>query len=125
MSKPELNPLNLGSIARGAAIELFEQGLEKVIANVADKSTDATAPREIVLRFKFKPDDDRRSCIVGTTLTTKLAGCEEHVSKIYLGKDDKGHSYAFDTDPRQEILFEPPPEEESLIDFEDRKKKLN
>jgi hypothetical protein len=125
MAKPELNPLNLGSIARGAAIELFEDGLAKVVANIADKATDATASREIVLRFKFKPDDDRRACVVATTLTTKLAGHEEHVSKIYLGKDEHGKSYAFESDPRQEILFEPPAEEDNLVDFNDSRKKIN
>jgi hypothetical protein len=117
MPKPDLNPINLGSIARGAAIELFDKAMLKVTENIADKSTDATAAREIVIKFKFKPDDDRRSASVVTTTTTKLAGCEEHVSKVYLGKDDQGNVLAFDSDPRQEVLFQAQPKDENLIDF--------
>lgn len=122
MKQPDLNPINLGSIARGAAIELFDLAMVKVAENIADKSTDASAAREIVLRFKFKPDDDRRAVLVSTTASTKLAGAEEHVSKIYLGKDEAGKVYAFDSDPRQEMLFQPPPEERSLIDFPQQQK---
>ncbi len=117
MSKTNLNPINIGSIARGAAVELFEMALTKVTANIADKSTDATAGREITLKFKFKPDEDRRCCMVSTTASTKLAGAEEHVSKIYLGKDEDGKSYAFDSDPRQVVLFEPPVKDENLLAF--------
>lgn len=118
MPKPQLNPLNIGSIARGAAVELFEMAIEKVTANIADKSTDPTASREITLKFKFKPDDDRRTVQVVTTANTKLAGAEEHISKIYLGKDESGKTYAFDSDPRQEVLFEPPQEENNLLKFQ-------
>jgi hypothetical protein len=117
MPKPDLNPINLGSIARGAALELFDMAMEKVTANIADSSTDASASREITLKFRFKPDEDRRCAQVTTTASTKLAGCEEHVSKIYLGKDESGKAYAFDSDPRQEILFQPPPPERNLLEF--------
>lgn len=117
MSKPDLNPINLGSIARGAALELFDMAMTKVTANIADSATDPDAAREITLKFKFKPDSDRRCCQVFTTAQTKLAGCEEHVSKIYLGKDESGKVYAFDADPRQETLFQPPPADRNLLEF--------
>lgn len=118
MPKSDLNPIHIGSIARGAAIELFEKALTQVTDNIADKSIDATASREIILKFKFKPDEDRRCAQVVTTAVTKLAGCEEHVSKIYLGKDESGKSYAFDSDPRQEVLFQPPATDTNLLEFQ-------
>ena len=117
MSNSSRNPINLGSIARGAALELFDMAMEKVTANIADSSADASAVREITLKFKFKPDDDRRCAQVTTTASTKLAGCEEHLSKIYLGKDESGKAYAFDSDPRQEVLFQPPPADRNLLEF--------
>lgn len=120
MPKPDLNPINLGSIARGAALELFDKAMTKIAENIADKSTDATASREIVLKFKFKPDEDRRCAQVVTTAKTTLAGCEEHVSKIYLGKDEKGTAWAFDSDPRQEVLFQAPAKDENLVEFSGR-----
>lgn len=117
MPRTDLNPLNLGSIARGAALELFDKAIRQVADNIADKTTDATAPREIVLRFRFEPDEDRRSAIVTTSCSVKTAAVSEHASKAYFGKDPEGRSYAFDQDPRQDVLFEPPPIDNKLLEF--------
>lgn len=116
-TKPELNPLNLGSVANGAAIELFEKAMQKVAANIADTSTDATAGREITLKFKIKPDDERKTLYVTTTSSVKLAPIAEHTSKSYLGKDTAGNTHIFDRDPRQDVLFEAPEPENTLLHF--------
>jgi hypothetical protein len=114
----ELNPLNLGSIARGAAVELFEKAITTVAANIADTSTDATAAREIKLTFRFKPEHDRRTIHVTTTSKLGLASVTDHESTAYIGKDEDGHVYVLDRDPRQELLFQPPqPEESKILNF--------
>lgn len=115
--KSELQPLNLGSIARGAGLELFNIEIAKVAANIDDKSTDATAAREITLKFKFKPDAERKSLQVTTKASSKLAPVSDHASRAYLGKDEAGTVYVFDSDPRQDILFQPPAAQENLLDF--------
>lgn len=117
MPRPNLEPLNIGSIARGALLELFEANALKVAQNIADTSTEAEAPRTIVLKLKFKPDADRRAVTVTTSATCGLAAIAAHVSRAYLGKDTEGHVYLFDEDPRQDILFEPPVPAENLLDF--------
>jgi hypothetical protein len=115
MAKPKLTPINLGSIARGAALQLFEMEIERVAANINDKSTSATAVREITLRFKFKPDPERRVIDVTTTAASKLSPIDSHSSRVYLGRDAEGHAYVFDQDPRQELLFENP--EGNVVQF--------
>jgi hypothetical protein len=117
MPKQTLEPLNLGSIARGAALELFTLELARVAANINDRSTSPTATREIVLRFKFKPDDERRSIEVTTSASSRIAPVDNHQSRVYLGRDEAGNAYVFDTDPRQEMLFEPPVPSENVISF--------
>ena len=117
MPKPNLEPINLGSIARGAGLELFNIEIAKVAANIDDKSTDATATREITIKFKFKPDPERKSLQVTTKATSKLAPVSDHASRAYLGKDESGNTYVFDQDPRQDILFEPPAQDKNLLDF--------
>lgn len=117
MAKPTLEPINLGSIARGAGLELFNIEIAKVAANIDDKSTDATKTREITITFKFKPDADRKSLQVTTKASSKLAPVSDHASRAYLGKDDSGHTYVFDQDPRQDTLFEPPQPKENMLDF--------
>jgi hypothetical protein len=115
--KPELTPINLGSIARGALMELFNIEIAKVAANIDDKSTKATKERKITFEIAFKPDADRRAIDVTTRAQTKLAPVADHASRVYLGKDDAGHVYVFDQDPRQELLFQPPAENQNVLDF--------
>lgn len=118
MTNPALDSLNLGSIANGAAIELFAKALAAIAANIADTDTSPTAAREIVLKFKIKPEQDRRAFNITTTSSYKLASVKEHVSRAYLGKDAEGNAYILDSDPRQELLFQPPPKDENLLTFE-------
>jgi hypothetical protein len=115
MPKAKLQPVNLGSIARGAAMELFELEIARIAANINDRSTSATATREIVLRFKFKPDLDRHIVEVDTSSSSKIAPIANHASRAYLGRDEAGKVYVFDQDPRQEMLFEPPAEEDNNV----------
>jgi hypothetical protein len=114
---PNLEPLNLGSVARGALLELFEATAARVAANIADTSTDAEAPRKITIELTFKPEGDRRAVKLTTTAKATLATISKHVSRIYLGKDDAGKVYLFDQDPRQEVLFAPPVPADNMLDF--------
>jgi len=117
MPKPDLTPINLGSIARGAALELFNKCLTQVSENIADPDTDADASRAITITFKFKPESDRRTIHIATSAKTTLAGAQEHSSKSYLGKTTDGQSLMFLEDPRQDVLFEAPKEADNLLDF--------
>jgi len=117
MPRPELIPLNLGSIARGAALELFEKCLNQVVQNIADTDTPAESGRAITITFKFKPEGDRRTIHVTTSAKTTLAGANDHASKVFLGKDTDNHVLAFDQDPRQDVLFEAPKQADNLLDF--------
>lgn len=117
MAKPELNALNLGSIARGAALELFEKCLIDVAKNIADTDCAAESGRSISITFKFKPESDRRTIHVSTSAKTTLAGAEEHSSKAYIGKTTEGGVFLCDQDPRQDVLFEAPVKADNLLDF--------
>lgn len=117
MPKPNLEPLNIGSIARGALLELFESCAAKVAQNISDTSTPAETARTITMKLKFKPDGDRRAIKITTSASCGLAAIAEHTSRAYLGKDGEGHVYLFDQDPRQDVLFEPPPVDQNVIDF--------
>jgi hypothetical protein len=111
----KLEPLNLGSIARGAAMELFELEIARIAANINDKNTSAEAMRELRLTFSFKPDAERRAIEVSTSAASKLAPVSKHTSRAYLGRDEGGKAYVFDQDPRQELLFQPEPEESNVM----------
>ena len=117
MPKNQLEPVNLGSIARGAAIELFEVEIPKIAANIADKNTPAKAKRTLTLKFTFEPDADRQAVDIDLVAELKLCGPDRHRSRAFMGKDTSGKPYLFPTDPRQEALFDPPEPEENLLNF--------
>lgn len=110
--------INIGNINEGAAIDAFNLELRKVLENIADLSTVATATRTITLKVEFKPESDR--CKVQTEFSTKttLAPIEKHCSKIFVARTENGHLVALDADPRQMALWSPPkPKEVPVVQF--------
>jgi hypothetical protein len=100
--------INIGNINEGAAIDAFDLELRKVLENIADLSTVATATRSITLRVDFKPESDRCKVHTEFTIATKLAGIEKNISKIFVAKTDEGALVALDADPRQMPLWSLP-----------------
>ncbi|MDR3741625.1 MAG: hypothetical protein P4L40_21610 [Terracidiphilus sp.] len=98
--------INIGNINEGAAIDAFDLELRKVLENIADLSTVATATRSITLKINFKPESDRCKVHTEFSISTKLAGIEKHVSKLFVAKTDEGALVALDADPRQMPLWE-------------------
>ena len=117
MPQPDLTPLNLASMSRGAAFELFEKCLNEIVKNIADTDTPAESSRGIALTFKFKPESDRRTVHVTVSAKTSLVGAADHCSKVFLGKTTDGSMLVFDQDPRQDVLFEAPKQTDNLLDF--------
>lgn len=103
----EIKPVNLTTINNGAASELFEEELKKVLANVNDISVDAEAVREIKLVFKIKPTHDRMSSAVTIEASSKLACVAKHSGSMFLStKLNKIEAYV--TNPHQQTFFEQP-----------------
>lgn len=117
MAKIDLQPVNLGSVARGALMELFGIEIPKIAANIADTNTEATKERRLTLELIFKPDPDRKAIAVTTRASVKLASIADHASRVYLGKDAEGQARIYDIDPRQDMLFGLPKEKENILEF--------
>ena len=115
---PEQATINIGNINDGEALNVFDLELRRVMQNIEDLSTVATATRSITLRFDFKPESDR--CTIHTELHcgSKLAPIEKHVSKIFLGRTQEGALIALDEDPRQLTFWTAPaPKEVPVVEF--------
>lgn len=100
--------INLGNIANGAMVELFEEELPKILANINDTNTKATAKRTMTLTIEFQPDADRivTSPTIGITLA--LAKRQKVTNaRMFIGKGEDGKLYALTADPRQMHIFTP------------------
>lgn len=62
MSDTEVtDPLTLDTVCNGAARELFQQELDRVLRNVLDPNTKAEEKRSITLTLTMHPSEDRDS----------------------------------------------------------------
>jgi hypothetical protein len=107
--------INIGNINEGAAIDAFDLELRKVLENVADLSTVATATRSITLKFDFKPESDRCKVHTEFSIKTTFAPIEKHQSKLFAARTDEGALVALDADPRQMPLWQTPKKAEPPV----------
>jgi hypothetical protein len=118
--KEELVPIDFANVNDGALGEGFQIELQKVLENIRDINTPATATRAVVLQLILKPHSDRTVIETEFKCSSKLADIETHKSKIFLGATESGAPIAFSSDPRQMILFTPPQPKEATAPIEFR-----
>lgn len=100
--------VTLANIGGGAACELFAETLRKVLENVADINTDPQAVREITLKFKIKPNEDRNLGAVEIIPAAKLAPPTQFRTVFFMGRHHNRY-VAVESDPKQRGLFEEKP----------------
>ena len=107
MAKPQ-QVVTLISLREGAACELWQANLARVLENLADRNTDWKAGRRITLQFDFKTNEGRELCDVAIKAATKLAGLKPVETIVYLGKQN-GEFIAVENNPQQGGLFDEQP----------------
>ena len=71
-------------MARGAFEERVDYEMDKVIQNILDLNTKATAKRKITLTIELTPDDDLRQIQVSVTAKSTLDPTHTVDTSIYL-----------------------------------------
>lgn len=71
-------------MAHGAIQELVDYGMGPVIENIADPNTPATKARKMVLTLEFKPDAERRTIAVYSSVKTSLVPANPVVTMLYV-----------------------------------------
>lgn len=95
MKPIEFKEISLGSIANGAAEQLFKRELNQVFKNIDDMNTLVTTPREINLKFKFKPNADRDSAEVELHVSSKLAPVKAVDTSVHIVEEKGGRFTAY------------------------------
>lgn len=86
--------VTLDNLRSGAAVEMVNNALEEVWANVLDPNTNATAKRSVVLKIEFKPAQDRASSPVTIAVEKKLASQAAVSAHVNIGTDHNGIAIA-------------------------------
>ena len=86
------------SMARGAFEERVDYEMDKVIQNILDPNTKATAKRKITLTIELTPDDERRTIGVSVTAKSTLAATNPVATALYVTSDGNGELVVADAD---------------------------
>ena len=78
------------SMAHGAFEERVDYEMDKVIQNILDPNTKATAKRKITLTIELTPDDERRTIGVQVTAKSTLAATNPVATALYVPSDGNG-----------------------------------
>jgi hypothetical protein len=97
--------VSLDTLGRGAAIEMFNRELDAVLENILDPNTKAEAVREVTLKLKLKPAENRKSAEGTISCQSKLAPIQETRTLLFLGKQG-AQAVAAERDLRQMSLDE-------------------
>lgn len=85
-TKYQIN-LPVSDLAGGGFEEKLQGEMQKVFENIHDPNTSPTEKREITVKFKMTPDEERELVTLEMDFTTKLAPVLGVAQKVVTGKD--------------------------------------
>ena len=75
-------------MARGAIQERADYEITKILDNILDPNTSATAARKRTLTLTLKPDDTRQNIAVGVVAKSTLAATNPVTTSLYVADQD-------------------------------------
>lgn len=82
------NPKSILQMARGAIQERADYEITKIIENIVDVNTSATAARKLTVTLTLKPDDSRQNIAVGVVAKSTLAPTNPVTTALYVVDKD-------------------------------------
>lgn len=87
-------------MAKGAVQERVDYEVSKVVDNILDPNTEATAKRKITLTIELKPDSDRLVITMNATAKSTLAPTKPIGTALAITADDKGQMMIAEMTPQ-------------------------
>ena len=85
----ENNQKSILQMARGAIQERADYEMTRLIQNVLDANTEATAKRKLTLTLTLTPDSNRQNISVSVTAKSALAPTSPVTTLLYVSDEDK------------------------------------
>lgn len=83
-------PVTLGELAAGAAGERFDYTMQRLVDNIRDLNTDATAKRKIMLEITMQPSEDRETIATSIKVNTTMPNLKAHTMPMFVQRGDDG-----------------------------------
>ena len=108
--------VTLDNLGHGAAAELFQAELQRVIHNIMDCNTKPETARTITIKVKLTPTEQRTTCALEISCDSKLAPVRPYNSTMFVDIDH-GTAVAMEHDPQQMRLQFPEEPEGNVRQF--------
>jgi hypothetical protein len=99
MTTSTTEQVSLATLARGGAIERFDDELTRVLGNILDPNT-GSGSRVVTLKVTLKPSDDKSTAEVLVSCTSKVQGAIAVATRLFLGQA-QGRAVALEHNPEQ------------------------
>jgi len=127
----------LDKMLGGALLAMFRREFGRVASNIWDMNTSPNAKREIIIKLKIKPDEDRQIGTIDATVQSKLCPAKSINGKFLFGINaitNEGEASEFnadmlgqisinDSEAIDEITPDAPSAPEGVIDLRERRAK--
>lgn len=87
---PQLNQKSIVQMAMGAIQERVDYEMSRIIDNILDPNTKATAKRSLTIKIDLTPDDDRRTISVAAVAKSSLVATNAVNTALYITNDTNG-----------------------------------
>jgi len=88
-------------MCRGGFMERVDHEMPKVIENILDPNTKATAKRKLTITMEFSPDDNRSNIITNFSTKMALTPTNPIRTTLYIaGADDDGEMHVVEMVPQ-------------------------
>jgi len=98
--------VKLDGLGGGAAMDRFEEEMNKVISNIVGPNTSHKTKRQVTLTVSISPNEERNQCVMEISCVSKLAPIKSVDSVLAIGIDSHGSVHAEEWVPKQMGLFD-------------------
>ena len=95
-----MNKTSILGMAMGAIQERVDYEMGRVLDNIVDPNTRATAKRKITVTLELSPDDTRRTIHVAATAKSALAPTNPIATSLYVTSDQMGEMAVVEMTPQ-------------------------
>ena len=95
--------ITLSGLSGGILEEKFRTAMKEVAINIADPNTEAKSVREINIKIKIKPNENREVAIYDASCTTKLTPNKSYQNVLFIGTENDNVGL-FESDSKQEEI---------------------
>lgn len=102
--KAENDALSVVNIKDGAAVELIDFEIQRVLDNIDDPNT-TDSERKVIFELKFKPNKERTITEITFGAKSNLAGSQSHVIAARISTGTDGRPYAEELNRQKPMPF--------------------